>query len=205
MRRASAGCAGSSRCWRVHSVPDSGGSVFKLDAWHARYLPILSKAFPDVPWVFVHREPLEVLESHMRTFSYMMSAANAPAALGMPVTEVIHIPRPQHCARVLAEILSSVERSGIARSRLIDYRDLPDAVWGPIAAAFGTSFSDAEIARVRESSTYHAKRPRERFVPDSLAKREQATEEVLRAAARLEPRYRWLRAPSAHHPRLLEE
>jgi hypothetical protein len=172
-------------------------SLFKLDAWHARYLPVLTKAFPDVPWVFLHREPLEVLVSHMRGFSYMMSAANAPAAMGMEVTEAVRIPRIEYCARVLAEILESVRRSDVPQSRLIDYRELPEAIWGRIAQTFGIRFSDVEIARVRAAAAFHAKHPQMRFVSDSHEKQLQVTEEFrLAAVARLETSYQWMRVPN---------
>lgn len=37
--------------------------VLKLDAWHLRSLPLFRAAFPEVPWVVVVRDPLEVLAS----------------------------------------------------------------------------------------------------------------------------------------------
>jgi hypothetical protein len=158
--------------------PEQVRAFFKLDAWHARHLPLLMKAFPDVPWMFLHREPLEVLVSHMRAFSYMMSAANAPAAIGMPVTEAIRIPRVEYCARVLAEILDAVRQSCASTAQLIDYRELPDAVWGRMADVFGISFSDIDIARVRAGATYHAKQPRMPFTSDVAEKQACATDEV---------------------------
>ena len=40
--------------------------VIKLDCWHTLALPLFRRAFPDVPWVFLYRDPVEVLVSQMR-------------------------------------------------------------------------------------------------------------------------------------------
>ena len=39
----------------------------KLDAWHIHKLPLLHSAFPATPWIFVYRDPIEVLVSQLRT------------------------------------------------------------------------------------------------------------------------------------------
>ena len=38
----------------------------KLDSWHTLALPLFRRAFPSVPWVFLYRDPVEVLVSQMR-------------------------------------------------------------------------------------------------------------------------------------------
>src|SRR5439155_24789392 len=38
----------------------------KLDAWHTLDLPLIQRAFPDVPWLFLYRNPVEVMVSHAR-------------------------------------------------------------------------------------------------------------------------------------------
>lgn len=171
-------------------------AVFKLDAWHARYLPVLTQAFPAVPWVFLHRDPLEVLVSHMGAASYMMSAANAPAAAGLEITDAIRYPRAEYCARVLAGIADAIEAANPSRSQLVDYYELPGAIWARIGPLFGIESSEREIARIRASAAFHAKRPQFTFEPDGEIKRAQATSDVRAAAAAIEPNYRWLRSPT---------
>jgi gluconate kinase len=174
--------------------PDQTRVIFKLDAWHARYLPVLQQAFPNVPWVFLHRDPLEVLVSHMHAPSYMMSAANAPSAIGMEVTDAIRYPRAEYCARVLSAIIDGIKQASPPSSRLVAYTELPEAIWGRIAEAFGIEFSESEIARVREGARYHAKRPQFVYEPDDAAKQAAATDEVKAAAASIES-YRWVQSP----------
>ena len=35
----------------------------KLDSWHTLALPLFRRAFPDVPWIFLYRDPVEVIVS----------------------------------------------------------------------------------------------------------------------------------------------
>ena len=51
---------------------DSVGSVseqrlvIKLDAWNIGELPLLRECFPETPWLFLYRDPLEIAVSHLR-------------------------------------------------------------------------------------------------------------------------------------------
>ncbi len=38
----------------------------KFDSWHTINLPLIRRAFPDVPWIFLYRDPLEVMVSQLR-------------------------------------------------------------------------------------------------------------------------------------------
>lgn len=38
--------------------------LVKFTSWNVLLLPVIRAAFPDTPWVFVYRDPLEVLASH---------------------------------------------------------------------------------------------------------------------------------------------
>jgi hypothetical protein len=40
--------------------------VIKLDAWNIGEWPLLQACFPDTPWLFVYRDPLEIAVSHVR-------------------------------------------------------------------------------------------------------------------------------------------
>jgi hypothetical protein len=52
----------------------------KLDCWHVRDLPLFRRAFPDTPWVFLYREPVEVLVSHLRRRGVQMIPELVPSA-----------------------------------------------------------------------------------------------------------------------------
>lgn len=45
---------------------DERAYFIKLDSWHSQELPLFRRAFPTVPWLFLYRDPVEVLVSHLR-------------------------------------------------------------------------------------------------------------------------------------------
>ena len=53
------------RGWmRAAGLPRSGEKRLfeKFDAWHSFDLPFLRRAFPETPWIFLHRNPVEVID-----------------------------------------------------------------------------------------------------------------------------------------------
>jgi hypothetical protein len=156
----------------------------KLDAWHTLDLPLIERAFPGVPWVFLYRDPVEVLVSHAKQISWMMAAANGPDLLGVPVPDAFRIPREEYTARVLARICEAVEGHGAAPRRLINYRDLPGAALDRIPAVFGLDLSDPERDAMRAAGDYDAKQPTRRFEPDAMAKQREATPAIRDTAQR---------------------
>ncbi|HXK21105.1 MAG TPA: sulfotransferase family protein, partial [Myxococcota bacterium] len=60
----------------------------KLDSWHVHALPLLRRAFPDVPWIFLLRDPLELLVSHRRERgAQMIPGALTLAAAGLDLAD----------------------------------------------------------------------------------------------------------------------
>ncbi|HTW83147.1 MAG TPA: Nif11-like leader peptide family natural product precursor [Candidatus Sulfotelmatobacter sp.] len=165
-------------------------AIVKLDAWHASYLPLIEAAFPGVPWVFLVREPLEVLVSHRRQVSWMMAALNAPSLLGCTPQEAVLMQPDEYRAQVLGRILSAMVEHGAA-DRTIDYRALPDAIWDELAPRFGLALSAAERALLYETAKRDAKTPVRSFVADAEEKRG-ATDAVLEDCVE-----RWMARPYA--------
>jgi gluconate kinase len=164
--------------------------VVKFDAWHALHIDLIERAFPGVPWVFLVRDPVEVLVSHQRQISWMMAALNAPSLLECTPVEAMRLPRDEYHARVLARIATAMAAHGAAE-RTIDYRALPGAVWQTIAPHFGIALSSADDERLRAAVTRDAKQPTRAFTADAADKQDEADAELREYAAR------WLAEPYA--------
>ena len=166
--------------------PRSGeqASFIKLDSWHTLALPLFRRAFPSVPWVFLYRDPVEVLVSHME----MPGMHTVPELQGAHIlgTEAPFEPhrREDYCARILARICEPVlahagkEGGGL----LINYRELPAATWTSILPHFGVGVSARDRAAMAKAARFDAKTPGIKFTPDADDKQESATP-ALRAAA----------------------
>jgi hypothetical protein len=181
--------------------PRVGGEnryFIKFDAWEIHQLPLIREAFPDTPWIFVYRDPLEVLMSQLRTPGmHCLPGALDPATLGMTFADIT-LRREEWCARVLARFLrSALDHRADPAGMFVDYRDLPKAIWEGIAKHFSTEFDEEELRQMRETVQFHAKLPELRFAPDSDDKQREASPEVRAIATELlEPLYRELRRVS---------
>lgn len=156
----------------------------KLDCWHTMYLPLIERAFPNVPWVFVYREPVEVLASHRRRRgAQMIPHVLQPEVFGMSSEEAARISMDEYCARVLARICEAALHYSYGREGfLVNYKQLPEAIFGEVADHFRFKFDESEAFRMRTASRLDAKNPVMTFEGDSSEKQSLATEEMQRLA-----------------------
>jgi hypothetical protein len=177
--------------WMIGALGQARGgderhSFIKLDCWHTLALPLFRRAFPSVPWVFLYRDPVEVLVSQVRMpGTQMIPGIIGPDLFGI---EAAHAPprSEDYYARVLAKVCEPVLRhySGAPEGGglLVDYRELPSALWTTIMPHFGVPVSDLDRAAMAEAARHDAKAPGFEFAADSNAKQQAATE-ATRAAA----------------------
>jgi hypothetical protein len=168
--------------------------VIKFESWHVLDLALIRAAFPGVPWIFLYRDPVEVLVSQARLRGRTMSLGPlTPCLLGLDPMTARRIQPDEYCARILARICQSALDHHRDGGLLINYRELPEAVWSSIADFFGIAITSAEAERMRELAQFDAKKPRLPFNTDGDQKQRQATERIREAAAFwLEPAYRQL-------------
>lgn len=160
----------------------SGGGgplLVKFDAWHACALPLIRRAFPTVPWVFVCREPLQVLRSHhLRPGRHMVPGVLDPRALGWAAPP--HHSLREYGVAALARICTAAaDALGSGGGCVIDYRELPDVVWTRLAPAFGLRLDPAQVQGMRQAAAFDAK---QRGLPFDPARREAAAADPALAA-----------------------
>ena len=147
----------------------------KFSAWHTLDLALMQKAFPGVPWLFVYREPLEVMVSNLQTTSsQMLPTPVALALFGLSPAEVAAMSQEEYMARYLARICEAgLEQR--QQGRFVNYRELPEAVWTWLPEYFGVSYGTAELAAIQQAGQFNAKNPGQRFTPDSQSKQQEAS------------------------------
>lgn len=167
--------------------------VLKLDSWHIMALPLFRRAFPEVPWIFLHRDPIEVLVSQMRIRGVQtMPQLMPPGIYGIQPQELAGVPGEEVCARVLG-LLCRVAADHLSEGGLaVDYSELPGAAMTRIADHFGLALDAGDRAAMAEAAGRNSKRPGERFAQDSATKQREADEAIRAAAERhmAEPRAR---------------
>jgi hypothetical protein len=152
--------------------------VVKLDCWHIPFFPVLRAAFPDVPWIFLSREPVEVMVSHDRQHGAQMIPGALPNDL-LQVPEGDHA-LVEHGAHVLAGFLLSAVEYHHDGGLLVDYTELPNAIATRIAPHFGLMGVPPESVLA-----VHSKNPAMPFTPDGASKRSVASDEVVEACDRI--------------------
>ncbi|WP_315837396.1 hypothetical protein [Bradyrhizobium prioriisuperbiae] len=179
--------------------------VVKLDCWHTRDLALFRRAFPTVPWIFLYRDPVEVLVSHRRQPGMQMLPQLVGAdRFGLNPDLSWQAPA-EYQARVLAGICEPMVRHDTPDGGLlINHRQLPQAVSTLIMPHFGIATDAHEQTVLTEAGSRNAKMPGDAFVNDSAGKQHDATATVRDLADRwLTELYRQLEAkrlgqPTAH-------
>jgi hypothetical protein len=158
----------------------------KFDSWSVLQLPVVRRAFPGVPWVFIYRDPVEVLVSQLRRRgAHMVPGVVDPAVFGMDAREVNTMTPEEYCARVLASVCrAALTYHEEGASLLVNYEELPEAVCPRLTEFFGAAYAPGDLERMRRAAERDAKNPALDFVADGAAKNSSATDAVRRAAER---------------------
>ncbi len=164
---------------------DERAFVLKLDAWSALDLAVVRHAYPDVPWLFLFRRPVQVLASHFRQRgAHMVPGAIDPELFGLDRESIAAMPPEEYCARVLAAIFRSALEHRDAQALFVDYAELPEALYDRILGAFGLECDPDELARMKKVTAFDAKNPQLFFAPDGEAKERAASPALCEAADR---------------------
>lgn len=155
--------------WMLNALSPVGDDpderlVVKLDSWHIHLFPVLRQAFPDVPWIFLARDPVEVMSSH----ETQRGAAMIPGALPSELLGVgADAPSlDEHGAAVLAATLRSALRYEADGGLFIDYTELPGAITTRIQPHFGLAVVEPDPTVLARN----AKNPVLAFTPDGPEK-----------------------------------
>jgi len=163
--------------------------VIKLDAWNIFEAPVLAGLYPDVPRLFLYRDPLEIVVSQLRQAGmHRVPGLLGPTGLDALLGDAQAMGPVQYTCRIIGEILAAglamcEQHGGIA----VNYSELPDAVWGRLGPLFGIKPGD--VAGLQAVAAFDAKQPAMNFSHDSQRKRDEATDQVRAEVARwaLEP------------------
>jgi hypothetical protein len=139
--------------------PGHQACVIKLDAWAVLELPVIRHAFPDVPWVFLHRDPVEVLVSQAGHRGFPMLPGMLPTALFEPFADRHQPPDDpdEYSAFVIGALLLAARRHLDDGALVLGYPELPAAILSRIAPHFGLAYTTDERAAVELITARHAK------------------------------------------------
>jgi hypothetical protein len=159
-----------------------GPFIVKADAAHSLFLPAFCAAFPDTPWTFLFRDPVEILVSQIR----VRGAVTLPVAVDgrlFGIDAAAQGSDEEYCARVLARVgEAALDHRGLGGGLFVDYAGFPEAVAETVLPHFGLRPNAAGLAAMAQAALADAKSPLRSFAPDASEKRRGAGEAVRRAA-----------------------
>ena len=170
--------------------PEDRRLFIKTDAWHIRHIDRFLAALPDTPWIFLYRDPVEVLVSQARIPGMFLIPGTLTAHGFHPPAELPTLPLPYG-----AWVMSQILRDAVEAMRkhpgglLINYRDLPGALETRIARHLGLNLDPNGLAAMRARYARDAKSPSQTFAPDSDRKHREADNEIRSLCAQ------WLQEP----------
>lgn len=152
----------------------------KFDSWHVLELPLIREAFPDVPWIFLYRDPVEVLVSHQRRpGSQMLPGVLDPRLFGIEPASLAGFSLEEYAARVLARIgIAAAFHLQADGGRAVNFTELPGALWTSLGGTFGVEWTDDDLGRLQRAACFDAKSPTQLHVDDRAGKQREASEEV---------------------------
>ena len=164
----------------------------KFDSWHTHNLTLIQRAFPKVPWIFLYRDPREVLMSQLQHPGlHMVPGLVESRPPETSFSTNAPVPAEERCVQVLASICTAaIDQLRTGSGRAVNYTELPDSIWTWLREYFQLDYSVAEISRMRDVAQFDAKTPSLFFKADSERKRNQLTALGREMSARwLEPVY----------------
>jgi hypothetical protein len=175
---------------------------FKFQSAATAMVDVVLEAFPNVPWVFLFRQPVQVLMSHLDPKRGGGYGAPCLRSKGLPQAKQsvnlfrngslsnAHISDTEWCANHLHMLCESAvmaydqysrNTSGKQRGAVIDYSSLPGSITRIIYPLFDIKPTYALVSKVSyESGKYSKSRgPSKIFSPDSEDKDARATEVIV--------------------------
>lgn len=173
--------------WTIAAIsrplPGETRMFLKFNSWALSLMPMIRKLYPDVPWLLIFRQPVEIMASQMKDPAIFMTRQFPPELLGMEKYPE-PVPVEEHMARVIAtfgrQALDIMKTNG-GRVMMMDYRELPGSL-KKVYDFFGIPFTAMDQHRLQPVLSVHAKNPGKRFVADTEQKQRQVSP-ALRAAA----------------------
>lgn len=159
----------------------------KFTSHNILQLDLIRRVFPDVPWLFIYRDPVDVMVSNLeRPARWSQIHKNPPAGLnilGIAPKRLRAMSQAAFFAEVFRAFCDAALAAGPGRSAFVNYTQLtPQAIAG-IADFFGVGKEIEALPpeRLQDVFLVDAKDlGRQRFVADFDAKRARAEPEVLR-------------------------
>lgn len=149
----------------------------KFDAWSIAELPFILEVYPDVPWVFLYRNSVEVLVSQKRKRGFFTIPKAIKGKIFNQITSDTHF--DDYHKEVIYEIFkTALKYKDLPNGLFIDYKDLKSSIIDTILPHFKLDLSKDDIKKIDERLSFDAKEPKQNFKDDTKDKNDEASEDI---------------------------
>lgn len=177
--------------------PEETQLFFKIQSIGTTYISSLRRGLPDVPWIFVYRDPVQVMMSHMPRDTNqavcLRSQRSPPPGLVALIKRTSgrscgSLSNFESCAAHLSFLCQSIidEHQSSNSGRMVNYKDLPNTLLDDIFPNyFGIPVTSIQRDRVTNVCTKYSKGrgQKARTWKDDSEHKEQKASDELKAAA----------------------
>jgi len=182
--------------------PDERNLFFKIQSINSKKIHVFRKAFPQTPWIFVYREPVQVIMSHLKvagqsravcTRSRRNPASDLKALVKrVSGSDISNMSTEEFCAAHLATLCESALteiRLSNGKGKAVNYKNLPgqmdELIQGHFLMQDGPLHSSAKTRINNVCKSYSKGRNKSRtWKEDSAQKEQRASAAILAAVAR---------------------
>jgi hypothetical protein len=138
----------------------------KADSWHIHFYKELRSLYPSTPFIFLYREPDEVISSQQKKRGMQaVPGVIEPALFGFNIEEIVHLPLDEYMANVIETYLQTfiaiLKEDKLTMA--VNYNEGAINIVKKIASFTGISITEQEMQQMAERSGYHAKYPDQVF------------------------------------------
>ncbi|MEM7018801.1 MAG: hypothetical protein AAF512_15855, partial [Pseudomonadota bacterium] len=175
-------------------VPDDN-LVIKLTSINVIRMSSYFEAYPNMPWVFMFRHPIEIMVSIMRTatgWSNSYGHSEAPGLLGLEPEHLEGVSFEEYLALGLRQMFDKALQRDNGNGLFIDYAALAPDTFATVAQHFGIEVDETDLHAMNNVLGTYSKdssRQREPNPDDSIQKRSEASAAITAAAELAEASY----------------
>ena len=164
--------------------------IVKFTSYSAARMDVIRVLWPQVPIVFLVRDPAEVMVSNLNRAPGWMKLAERPDQARIVfgwTDESYPASREEFCARAFGQLCHSAMLYKGPQSMVMDYQELISGGWNRVFAFLGIDGPDADTQlRIAEATATYSKDAAgdARFETDTKVKRERVTPAIRDAADR---------------------
>lgn len=167
-------------------LPEHERFFAKFSSNHVKRLEMIRGLYPGVPWLFLYRNPYEIIPTFLDGPAWFVrnkNSAEGAFEAGLPIEAIEMMSDLEFCVQVELSTLRIAIENTCDHCLFVDYTQLKPENLPGILSFFGLDVTREEYDGMVEQFGYYSKSDGESvpFVPDSAAKRDKVTVEIKEA------------------------